>query len=1092
MATYTWIGTTSDWSTSTNWSSSPSAPGTIPGSTDDVIISNAAPCTVTANNLCQNLTFTGYTSTFTISNGVTLSVYGTTITMSSSGMTFATGTTGVLSTAAGNQLTIAIAFNGVTIPNLTLGKSTFPQTQTVTISGSTPTVQNLTTSSGVATQVTLAGVNLIVTTSVSVLGTTSILGQPLTITGTCTFNTVGNIVGFNVTTGSTVVLANTLNIGGGTLTFAIGSFLSNPSNYFLFNNSSGTIFNTAPVTWYGFTQTVAGTTAITSNLNIGAGGINVGSIGTLIFNGAFNVNVSGSVVCVPVITLTSVTLNLTGSGNITTAGFSSGTVNISTGATYAITGATLALSTCTFNLVGTATCSVPVTHTLGLTSSTLTTNNTATGANIVGGSQIIWRNINVTFTNVLTYTTTILGSLAGLNNAVSALNTGKIFVAGNLSMVAGASFSGTSIIEVNGTGSISGSFTSAIIVNSPSNTITVGTTCSVNTFTLNAGTLNLANELGFNGGTLTIALGFLITGSSNLRITANTASITSNGIAWPTSVIMANTINSATTITLNDPLTITGSFTSSSTQANGVALNGSTLSINGNLTVTKAFGGTTNITILGTGTSTWSGNAVLGCNLTINKTGNFTISGQVQFGSSRTLTYTTVGGTFSTTGSTLLLFTCSVRSNGANWGNINGSSNVGNSTITLLDDMTCNSIAGVGSFGAIWNGFNMNINGDINIGSVGGFSGTTIFNILGTGNQSWAGGLVANPMKINKSTGTFTMSATCSYGNGTGTNPLFEHINGPVVTTGSTFFIGGNCQIKSNVLDPDAIIFNNLGFQNQAYTVTLIDNMTINSFTPNGGGSGGGQINGFTLFVKGDITIGALGTAFFFGGTTVFNISGTGNQTWNSTSTSTLRNTIIINKSSGTLNLTGTIYWGLSGNTLTYTQGTINPGTSTFVSRAGTIINLTSLGFSLYNWTPSTGTQTIYTQSLITSNSLNCTGNLIFTGSAGWICNNLINSAAGTTITLANSSSGATYRTTSTASLTATSASRITMTSNSATTRSIWTLDYGASQNLVYVNGTRIDSSLGQIIWTFDGVRTDTVNWATGSRPGTSAYTFVN
>jgi hypothetical protein len=66
------------------------------------------------------------------------------------------------------------------------------------------------------------------------------------------------------------------------------------------------------------------------------------------------------------------------------------------------------------------------------------------------------------------------------------------------------------------------------------------------------------------------------------------------------------------------------------------------------------------------------------------------------------------------------------------------------------------------------------------------------------------------------------------------------------------------------------------------------------------------------------------------------------------------------------------------------------------------------------------------------------------------------------------------------------------MTSDNATTRSLWTLDYGANQSLIYVSGTRIDSSLGQTIWTFGGLRTDTVNWATGSRPGTSAYTFVN
>jgi hypothetical protein len=73
-----------------------------------------------------------------------------------------------------------------------------------------------------------------------------------------------------------------------------------------------------------------------------------------------------------------------------------------------------------------------------------------------------------------------------------------------------------------------------------------------------------------------------------------------------------------------------------------------------------------------------------------------------------------------------------------------------------------------------------------------------------------------------------------------------------------------------------------------------------------------------------------------------------------------------------------------------------------------------------------------------------------------------------------------------------TAALPITMTSNNVTTRSIWTLDNGAFQSMVYVNGTRIDSSQEQTIWSFGATLTNTVNWATGSRPGTIAYTFVN
>jgi hypothetical protein len=68
------------------------------------------------------------------------------------------------------------------------------------------------------------------------------------------------------------------------------------------------------------------------------------------------------------------------------------------------------------------------------------------------------------------------------------------------------------------------------------------------------------------------------------------------------------------------------------------------------------------------------------------------------------------------------------------------------------------------------------------------------------------------------------------------------------------------------------------------------------------------------------------------------------------------------------------------------------------------------------------------------------------------------------------------------------------MTSSGAS-NAIWTLDQGASQSMIYVNGTRIDSSQGQTIWSF-GVSpaniATTINWNIGSPPGTFAYTFIN
>lgn len=129
--------------------------------------------------------------------------------------------------------------------------------------------------------------------------------------------------------------------------------------------------------------------------------------------------------------------------------------------------------------------------------------------------------------------------------------------------------------------------------------------------------------------------------------------------------------------------------------------------------------------------------------------------------------------------------------------------------------------------------------------------------------------------------------------------------------------------------------------------------------------------------------------------------------------------------------------------------------------------------------------------------TLSLSGTTTFAGTDGWTCNTLSLTAAGAfTITLQNS---ITYTTTTSAQLTGgTNAARYTITSNDAIIRAIWTLNNGASQSLTYVNGTRIDSSGGQLVYTFGGtisttpVGSETLNWALLTAPGSVAYTFVS
>jgi hypothetical protein len=389
----------------------------------------------------------------------------------------------------------------------------------------------------------------------------------------------------------------------------------------------------------------------------------------------------------------------------------------------------------------------------------------------------------------------------------------------------------------------------------------------------------------------------------------------------------------------------------------------------------------------------------------------------------------------------------------------------------------------LGSVTIVGGGFTASIGGNLTAPAQQGISTTPLMYLLtGTGTLSGgyaAGSLTARPIIQISSSGTITQASTSFRG------VDFTYTTGTYNST-ANLIIGST--VTNTFNNVSGILFNSILFENAAgQSMTLNSNMYISGNLSTAGGVNGAINGAFPIYVSGSIVLSGIIT-----GTSTIEMVGPSNA---SISAGTIQNNLTINKSGGasvTFPTGGTIVWGATGRTLTYTAGSLNVSTSTF--SLNTNNNVTINGMSFYNLTivgPNTVTMDV-ANSITNNLTLAATQNVTFTGSAGWTCANLICSTTSRTITLANISTGASYRTTSTASLTATSASRITMTSNNATTRSIWTLDYGAQQTLVYVNGIRIDSSLGQTIWTFDGVRTDTVNWATGSRPGTSAYTFVN
>jgi hypothetical protein len=461
---------------------------------------------------------------------------------------------------------------------------------------------------------------------------------------------------------------------------------------------------------------------------------------------------------------------------------------------------------------------------------------------------------NMTFTNSAAQTLVIPTNLVltgnlQLPNGVGAFNgPGTVFVAGNLTN--SGTGGGTAIIEMNGTaGSIIGTYGNEIIINT-SGTITIGTGgASVNTFRLTAGTLNLANPLGFNGGTLVISLGFLFTGSSNLTITATTGSITSNGLAWPTSVILGQTTSLNSTITLNDTLTVTGSFSCTSGIGASISLNGSPLNVNGNLTVTKTFGGSTNITLLGSSSTTWSGSGEVGCNLNINKTGNFTVSGPVGFGNSKTLLYTNIGGIFTVSGSTLIVSNCTLSLGITVWNNLTIRASLNASithtvTLTGTTTFTGNFIAnGTSSNGpcAVNGLFNLNIGGSMTLGSQNGtLSGTSTIVLNGTG--TWSGGaagpgpaLYSINIDVNSPSGAITVS-TIAVGGG-----RIRCIAAATFTANGTInFQGGGILDASSFSN---FLWNDLALNGNT-VITLDSNVSIRDLVLPSGGGTNQQING--------------------------------------------------------------------------------------------------------------------------------------------------------------------------------------------------------------------------------------------------------
>lgn len=411
-----------------------------------------------------------------------------------------------------------------------------------------------------------------------------------------------------------------------------------------------------------------------------------------------------------------------------------------------------------------------------------------------------------------------------------------------------------------------------------------------------------------------------------------------------------------------------------------------------------------------------------------------------------------------------------------------------------LNTLTFNDVLNVGNIrqalanGIVTNGASVNVNGSMTIENTNvPWSGTTVYNLIGTGTfgQVAVNGFFSNTININ-TLGTITLLANFRFNGAT-----LNYIAGTVDTTTNLSLLdlyANNSITSKNTSTGNEIIFNNV----RAGATGILGTTTLGSDMRIGGNFQVAQINGYNfngnkIFIGGNV----LNPTVTNGGTSVMELFG---STASTISSGTLTRQLIVNKSGGA------IVTLLAGNlTFNGTILTLNSPVN-FLTNATTVthqVNLTInnfIGSPYHNMTIASNAVVTLNGSVNTviNNNLTLSGNAVFQGTVGWTCNNLFAQAAAATITLQQA---VTYRTIAAVNITGgTNAVRAEMKSSNLVIRAIWTLDPGAAQSLIYVNGTRIDSSGGQTVWSFGVAPANiatSINWNLGSRPGTVAHVFV-
>jgi hypothetical protein len=378
------------------------------------------------------------------------------------------------------------------------------------------------------------------------------------------------------------------------------------------------------------------------------------------------------------------------------------------------------------------------------------------------------------------------------------------------------------------------------------------------------------------------------------------------------------------------------------------------------------------------------------------------------------------------------------------------------------------------------------INGAMNLNTGTNLSGTTTL-VFGSGsslNCSTYSALVGVNINIAAGAGTFTLTGNLYY-----QSSSIKYISGTTITTGSLvrIYSAASLDLKGSTTlsttSSTGLNFNNLTMGPGTYTIVLNSPITIiGTFT--GIPNATMYFNGSNIYFGGNMT---LPSGWNINGTSNAYFIGTG--IWSGGGF--LNNNFTIN-TTGTLTISGAVYFSAatSGLTMTYIAGTVVTTGSTlnlFFLAQGFTVTLNTVGIN-WNIINNLSAGILILTSLLTANTLNvstvtntgATPILSFAGStAGFTVGTLTATAYANGTSLITFVSGLPYNVTSNLSFTYSGMSHTNLIFNTTTpgSQAILTLQQGATQSVLFINATDINSSYGKTIVSYRGVVSNTNNW---------------